>query len=55
MFLNWALETTDPRERAKVVREMKRAIVAYLERDVKDTEHAASPARRGGRAGRSSA
>ena len=54
VFLNWALETTDPRERAKVVREMKRAIVAYLEREVGDTERATSPARRGGRAGRSS-
>jgi len=30
-FLDWVLETPDPRERARVVREMKRALIAYLE------------------------
>jgi AcrR family transcriptional regulator len=29
-FLDWALETTDPRARATVVQEMKHAVIAYL-------------------------
>lgn len=29
-FLDWVLDTPDPRERARIVREMKRAVIAYL-------------------------
>lgn len=29
-FLDWVLETADPAERARITREMKRAVVAYL-------------------------
>jgi AcrR family transcriptional regulator len=33
-FTDWVLETEDPREAAGIVREMKRALVAYLEPDL---------------------
>jgi hypothetical protein len=29
-FLDWILETSDPRERARITDEMKRAVIAYL-------------------------
>ena len=29
-FLDWILETPDPRERARITREMKQAVIAYL-------------------------
>jgi AcrR family transcriptional regulator len=30
-FLDWVLDTDDPRERARITRELKRAVLAYLE------------------------
>jgi len=50
-FLDWSLETSDPRERAHVVREMKRAVVAYLAAEIESaggrTRRAATKPRRG--------
>ena len=47
-FLDWILDTPDPRAAAGTVREMKRALVAYLAEDLDAAEAAAKerPARR---------
>ncbi len=37
-FLDWVLDTPEPRERARVVREMKRALIAYLEPEFEELE-----------------
>jgi AcrR family transcriptional regulator len=48
-FLDWILDTPEPRRAAAVVREMKRALVAYLAADL---DEAAALSRPGGRAAR---
>jgi AcrR family transcriptional regulator len=40
-FLDWILDTEDPRQAAGVVREMKRALIAYLAPDLDQAERAA--------------
>ena len=35
-FLEWVLEIDDPRERARIIREMKRAVIAYLAPEFED-------------------
>jgi len=37
-FLDWVLDTEDPRERARITREMKRAVIAYLEPEFEKSE-----------------
>ena len=43
-FLDWILETSDPREAAAIAREMKRALVAYLAPDLDAAARGARPA-----------
>lgn len=47
-FLDWILDTPEPRRAAAVVREMKRALVAYLAADLDEAASLARPAERAG-------
>lgn len=45
-FLDWVLETPEPAEAARLVRELERALVAYLGPDLDQATAAAAPGHR---------